>query len=51
MISNYSNNGPEVIKVTGDLTSVHGIYVDLQLIWSGEETFNGGEVKDVSKQL
>ncbi len=33
------------------LTSVHGIYVDLELTWSCEKAFNGTEVKDVSQQL
>lgn len=33
------------------LTSMHGIYVYLELIWSCEKTFNGTEVEDVSQHL
>lgn len=33
------------------LTSVHGIYVYLKLIWSCEKTLNGTEIEDASQQL
>lgn len=33
------------------LTSAHGIYVYLQLIWSCEKTLDGTEIKDASQQL